>query len=118
LAKVPEWAQDLDRARRDISEIKQFMVESHGYAPQDLAVVADHRAMLAMRELHRAHLKDSEARRHAVEEHGKRERAKKAETDRAAEQQKILGEMKRKVRKTTSTHNQASIIAQAFGVDE
>jgi hypothetical protein len=119
LEKVPEWKDDLEKARKDIAQIKNFMVEEHGYAPQDLAIVADHRAMVAMRELHRAHLRDSEARRRAVEEHGKRERAKKAEADKAAEQQKLLGETKKKLRKNYgSTHAQAEALADAFGVNE
>jgi hypothetical protein len=119
LDKVPEWAQDLEKAKKDISEIKNFMVEEHGYAPQDLAVIADHRTMLAMKSYHDAHNREKEAKRRAVEEHGKRERAKKAEADKAAEQEKLLGETKKKLRKNYgSTHAQAEALADAFGVNE
>src|SRR5215469_11319003 len=61
LDKVPEWAQDLEKARKDISEIKNFMVEEHGYAPQDLAVIANHRAMLAMKGYYDTHQRENEA---------------------------------------------------------
>jgi hypothetical protein len=119
LEKVPEWAQDLEKAKKDISEIKNFMVEEHGYAPQDLAVIVDHRAMLGMKSYYEAHNREKESKRRALEERSKRERAQKAEADKAAEQQKLLGETKKKLRKNYgSTHAQAEALADAFGVNE
>jgi hypothetical protein len=115
LEKVPEWKDDLEKARKDISEIKTFMAEAHGYAPQDLAVIADHRTMLAMKNYYDTAQREKAAKQRAVEEHGKRERAKKAEADRAAEKTRKLDAAKKAVHKhALSSHHGAQALADAI----
>jgi hypothetical protein len=113
------WRDNPELAKKEIGEVKRHLIDHHGYTEQDLLVFPDHRSLLAARELMLSHQREAEARRRQAEEHVKRERAKKAEADKAAEQQKLLGETKKKLRKNYgSTHAQAEALADAFGVNE
>lgn len=115
LDKVPEWKGDRERAKREIADIKQHLIDHHGYSEQDLVVIPDHRNLLAARELMRGHQREQEAKRRAADERTKRERREKAEADKAAQKKQWLEDAKRTVRKTISSHDQAEALANAIG---
>jgi hypothetical protein len=115
LEQVPEWANDIEKARKDISTIKSFMIAEHNFTPESLAVVGDHRALLAMKSYYEAHERERGARRRAADEQVKRERTKKAEADRAAEKTSKLEAAKKVVHKhSLSSHHGAQALADAL----
>ena len=115
LEQVPEWAKDIEKARKDISAIKSFMIAEHNYTPEALEVIGDHRALLAMKGYYEAHNRERDAKRRAADERGRRERAQKAEADKAEEKSRKLGEAKKVVRKhSLSTHHGAQALADAL----
>jgi hypothetical protein len=115
LDAIPQWRADPELATREMSEIRQHMIDKHNYTQNDLAVIPDHRAVLAMRELMLSQQRESEAKRRSAEEKTKRERQQKAEQDKAAEKTKRLEDAKKVVRKhSVSTHHGAQALADAL----
>jgi hypothetical protein len=115
LDKVPAWKKDPEMARKEIGDIKRYLIDHHGYSEQDLAVIPDHRNLLAARKLYMDHQRETEAKRRAADEKTKRERQRKAEADKAAEKGRRLDEAKKTVRRhPLSSYHGAQALADAI----
>jgi hypothetical protein len=116
LDAIPAWRADPELAKKEMGEIRQHMVEHHGYTDQEMAIIGDHRHVLTMRELHNAHQRETEAKRRAAEDKRQREARQRAEADKAAEKRQRLDEAKKNSRKHhLSSHAQAEALADALG---
>lgn len=56
---IPEWA-DQATMQKDLGELATFATEVRGFTKEELAGVTDHRLMLMLRDLHKAHLASQE----------------------------------------------------------
>src|SRR5579863_3024223 len=84
LEKVPEWGSDHQRALNDVAEIKRKAVDTYGYRPEDLAIIPDHRHVLALRDAVEA----PSLRRQNAELQGRLKEREKADAARKAEEEK------------------------------